>query len=72
MVIARVTGRLKDPGVELLVLSVTATENVASMAVTGGVPASTPAALRPSHAGKPVADHLYPMPEPPKAANVWL
>jgi hypothetical protein len=71
VVIASVTGTVKGPDVELLLLSVTVTVNVALVAVRGGIPVNAPAELRPSQAGNPVADQLYP-PEPPVAANVWL
>jgi hypothetical protein len=37
----------------------------------GGIPVKTPPALSVSHAGKPVADHVYP-PAPPTAPNVCL
>jgi hypothetical protein len=71
VVIARVTGTLKDPEVVLLLLSVTVTVKVESTAARGGVPVNTPAVLIPSQAGKSVADQLYP-PAPPEAPNVWL
>jgi hypothetical protein len=72
VVITSVTGTVKDPEVESLTLSVTVTVNVESSAVTGAVPVNAPAVLRFSHVGKPVADQMYPLPDPPEAANVWL
>jgi hypothetical protein len=71
VVIARVTGTVKDPDVATLRLSVTVTVKVEFTAVRGGIPVKAPAVLIPSHAGKLVADQLYP-PAPPEAANVWL
>jgi putative effector of murein hydrolase len=71
VVIARVTGTVKEPEAELLPLSVTFTVNVASTTFVGAVPDRTPAVVMVSHVGKPVADQLYP-PAPPEAANVWL
>ena len=51
-----------------LELSVTVTVKEA-LPAAGGVPVKTPAALRVSQLGKPVADHVY-TPLPPVAANV--
>ena len=71
MVITRVTGKVKGKLAVLLPLSVTFTVKVESIAVRSGVPDKTPAVVRLSQAGRPVADQLYP-PAPPEAANVWL
>jgi hypothetical protein len=71
VVMARVTGTVKEPEAELLALSTTFTVKVASTALEGAAPDKTPPVVMVSHAGKPVADQLYP-PAPPDAANVWL
>jgi hypothetical protein len=58
---AKVTGKVNDAEVELLLLSVTFTVKVALTAVGGtgpGVLVSNPAGLIVSHAGSPVADQL--------------
>jgi hypothetical protein len=72
VVIERFTGSVNEPEAVLLALSVTFTVKVVVTAVEGGVPERTPAALMLSHAGWPVTLHVYPVPEPPVAAKVWL
>jgi hypothetical protein len=58
VVIARVTGKLKDAFVELFPLSVTVTVKLAFTADCTGVPCSMPPAVRFSHVGSPVADQV--------------
>jgi hypothetical protein len=71
-VIARVTGKLKVPENELLLLSLTVTVKVASTDDDMGSPVNTPPALKVSHDGRPVADQVYGEPAPPVAAKVWV
>jgi len=56
--IASDTGMVKEPLTETLALSVTLTVKLALVADDGGCPVNTPAELRVSHDGKPVADQV--------------
>jgi len=71
VVIVSVTGTVNVPLTETLALSVTFAVKVALTADDGGVPLRTPADVKVSHDGKPVADQVLP-PVPPPAASVWL
>jgi hypothetical protein len=58
VVIVSVTGTVNEPVAETLALSVTLAVKLALTADDGGVPFKTPAEVKVSHDGKPVADQV--------------
>jgi hypothetical protein len=56
-IVGTITGKIKLPDVMFPNESVTVTENATDVTPDGGVPVSTPAGLRPSQLGSPVALH---------------